>query len=77
MEPWHGAEPRAGCPWGSGGVGGVGVGTQCWLVAATTLSTSRSPVNDDEAQAHDHEEHSKEGKAGSLWGQGSSQGQSG
>lgn len=53
-------------------VGGeeVGVSTRCQLVAAAALPPARGPVDDDEAQAHDHEEHPKEGEAGSLRGQG-------
>lgn len=65
-----GAERGADSPWGTSGWGEVGVGTQCWLVAAAALPPTCGPVDDDEAQAHDHEEHPKEGETGSLQGQG-------
>lgn len=62
-----GQAAKVGAPGGPGGGGEGGQGGQPgWLVAAATPAPSRGPVGDDEAEAHDHEEHPEEGEARSL-----------
>lgn len=44
------------------------------LVASSMMASPRDPINDDEAQAHGHQQEAKHSETKGLWGQKSGSG---